>query len=78
MLTALWTKFQGWIITAGAFVALLVTAYIKGRSDQKDITSTKETKKRIDDIKQAREIEDEVKKLPRTDLDRRLDKWMRD
>lgn len=77
-LTMLWNKFQGWILGAGAVAGLLLGVYLKGRNDQSDATTSKENKKRIKDLKTSKEIEDNVSKMPRSDLDRKLDRWLRD
>lgn len=77
-LTMLWNKFQGWILGMGAVAGLLFGVYLKGRNDQSDATTSKENKKRIKDLETSKEIEDNVTKMPKSDLDRKLDRWMRD
>lgn len=77
-LTILWNKFQGWILGMGAIAGLLLGVYLKGRNDQSDATASKENKKRIEDLKTSKEIEDNVSKMPKSDLDRKLDRWLRD
>jgi len=77
-LAMLWNKFQGWILGMGAVAGLLLGVYLKGRNDQSESTSAKENKKRIKDLETSKEIEDEVTKMPKSDLDRKLDRWMRD
>lgn len=77
-LTVLWNKFQGWILGAGAVAGLFLGVYLKGRTDQSASTTSKENKKRIEDLETSKEIEDNVTKMPKSDLDRKLDKWMRD
>lgn len=78
VLIYLWSKFQGWIIGVGAILAVLAGAYAKGRMDQKTVTSAKTNEKRLEDIKEARKIDEEIKKLPPDQLNKRLDRWMRD
>lgn len=77
-LLMLWNKFQGWILGMGAVAGLLLGAYLKGKSDQSKNTTLKESKKRVEDLQTARKIENEVSKMPKSDLDRQLDRWMRD
>lgn len=77
-LSSLWSKIQGWVLAAGAFLAILAGAYLKGQSDQKSKSTAKVNEKRLDDIKTKKEISEDVKKMPDTDLDRSLDRFMRD
>lgn len=77
-LSSLWSRFQGWLIAAGAAVALLVGAYLKGRSDSKAINKTKTLEDRVKSVEKAKEVENEVRKMSPSDIDRRLDKYMRD
>lgn len=77
-LSTIWSRFQGWLIAAAAGVALLVGAYLKGRGDAKAINKTKTLEDRIKSVEKAKEVENEVRKMSPADIDRRLDKYMRD
>ena len=78
MLYILWDKFKGWVISAAALVALFVTVYLKGRSDQKETNQNKVFKERLESVTKAREVSDEVRKMSPSDVDRGLDRFMRD
>lgn len=56
----------------------LGAVYLKGRSDASSSIQTKQAEQTIKDIRKARKIENEVNKLSHTDVDKHLDKWMRD
>lgn len=77
-LLSLWSKFKGWLIGAGVAITLVLGAYLKGRSDQKETLQNKELKDRIKSINQSKEVNDEVRKMSPSDVDRELDRFMRD
>lgn len=56
----------------------LGAVYLKGRSDESTSYKAKEAQQTVKDIKKARNIENETQKLSPSDIDRGLDKWMRD
>lgn len=77
-LSGIWSKIQGWALAAVAVIGILAGAYLKGRSDQKDTSTSKANQKRLDDISKKREITQNVEKMSPSDLDRDLDRFMRD
>jgi hypothetical protein len=77
-LVALWGKIQLYVLVGLAGVALVVGAYFYGKHEQRLETKAEQAEQRVKDINRAREIENEVPKLSDPDLDRRLDKFMRD
>lgn len=77
-LVKLWHSFQLYIILALAGVALITGAYFYGKHEQKVETRAEQAEQRAKDIQKARKIENEIRELPDTDLDRKLDRWMRD
>lgn len=77
-LTSLWSKFYGYILATGAAIGLVVSIYLKGKSDQRASSSATESKKRLENIQKARKINEKVDNMSDADLDARLDKWMRD
>jgi len=77
-LLTIWNKVQGWVIAASAVVALLVGVYLKGRSDAKAVNKTKTLEDRIESVTKAKEVENEVRKMSPTDIDKSLDRFMRD
>lgn len=78
MIAALWTaarsRLTGWLAAAGVALAILFAAYAKGRQD----AAANQTEHRIETIKKARKIEDEVDRLDPAGVDTRLREWMRD
>lgn len=77
-LLSLWGRFQGWLIAAGAALAILIAAYVKGRNDQSTKVENKELKNRIESVKKSKEVSDEVRKMSPSDVDSALDRFMRD
>jgi Flp pilus assembly protein TadB len=77
-LVKLWHSFQLYIILALAGVALITGAYFYGKQEQRAETRAEQAEQRAKDIQKARKIENEIRELPDTDLDRKLDRWMRD
>jgi stringent starvation protein B len=86
MIAALWTRFYGWIVGAGAALLMVAAIYARGRSVGKAIEQQKATKRDLTDaqeqaktIHEATNVQAEVSRLPVSDLDQRLrDKWTRD
>lgn len=72
-LASIWSRVTGYAIAIGAALAMLFAAYSKGRQD----ASAKRAEKRLNEIKKAREIENEVDRLGDDAVDRELDRWMR-
>lgn len=73
-LLALRSKLTGYAVAIVAALAVLVTAYLKGRSDSK----TAQTVRDAQSATKARKIENEVSRLDDSAVDARLAKWMRD
>lgn len=62
------------IIGAIVLLATLFGVYTKGRKD----SAAAQDKKRLESVKTAKKVQDDVANLPSDDVDSRLDKWMRD
>ena len=73
-LLALRSKLTGYAVAIAAALAVLVGAYLKGRSDSK----TAQTAREAQSATKARKIENEVSRLEDSAVDARLAKWMRD
>lgn len=75
---ALWTaarsRVAGWLAAAGLALAVLLAAYTKGRQD----AAARQSARRLETIKKARKIEDEVDQMGPAAVDARLREWMRD
>ncbi len=72
-LLALRSKLTGYAVAIAAALAVLVSAYLKGRSDSK----TAQTALDAQSATKARKIENEVSRLDDSAVDARLAKWMR-
>jgi hypothetical protein len=68
------SKLTGYAVAIAAALAVLVSAYLKGRSDSK----TAQTARDAQSATKARKIENEVSRLDDSAVDARLAKWMRD
>ena len=68
------SKIAGYLAAVGAVLAVLFAAYSKGKTD----AAVKQTEQRLDNIKTARKVEDEVNRLDPDGVDDALGKWMRD
>lgn len=72
-LASIWSRVTGYAIAIGAALAILFAAYRKGAADNQ----AKRAEQRLNEIKKAREIENEVDRLGGDAVDRELDRWMR-
>lgn len=77
MISALWTRFAGYIAALGALLALIVGAFLKGRSDGKAIMAEERERHRREAIEAKRKIDSEIDDLGHADLDSRLKPWVR-
>jgi len=73
-LLALRSKLTGYAVAIAAALAVLVSAYLKGRSDSKAAQTVRDAQSAT----KARKIENEVSRLDDSAVDARLAKWMRD
>ncbi|MDR7222773.1 hypothetical protein [Aminobacter aminovorans] len=70
--TAACSRIAGWLAAAGVALAILFAAYTKGRQD----AAATQNERRLETIKKARKIEDEVDRLDPAGVDTRLREWM--
>ncbi len=73
-LLTLRSKLTGYAVVLSAALSVLVSAYLKGRSDSKSAQTTRDAQSAT----KARKIENEVSRLDDSAVDARLAKWMRD
>lgn len=78
MISALWSRFAGYIAALGALLALIVGAFLKGRSDGKAIMAEERERHRREAIAAKRKIDSEIDDLSEGELDKRLGRWVRD
>jgi hypothetical protein len=72
------TRLKLWLYAIGAFVMALVGAWFAGRREGKSAAKHEETSRRLEVMKEAHEVQDEVRALNDTDMRRALTRWMRD
>lgn len=73
-LLALRSNLTGYAVAIAAALAVIVSAYLKGRSDSKAAQTARDAQSAT----KARKIENEVSRLDDSAVDARLAKWMRD
>ena len=71
-------KAQIYAFVAALVPALMAGVYWLGRRDAAKKQAAKELRKRLDDLKEAKEIEDEVRGLDDNALRNRASKWVRE
>lgn len=78
LLSGLWTRISGWTVLAGALVAALGIAWLRGRAAGKASWEARRAQVRDNAQRQSGEIRHDVQTDSDAALDRRLDRWMRD
>lgn len=74
----LWTKIKLGLGIAGAFVVALGIAVLKGRAEGIKTLEAEQQRRRLDAMKDRKEVDDEVQNLGSNDVDQRFDRWLRD
>ena len=67
-----------WLYAIGGFVMAVLGAWFVGRREGKKASEYEESQRRLDVMKEAHEVQDEVRKLSDDDMRRALGRWMRD
>lgn len=67
-------KLKGYIVTAVVAIGIILSSYLKGRSDQK----SNERGKKYDALKKGAEVDQKVSTMSKSSLDGNLNRWMRD
>ena len=78
LLSGLWTRISGWAVLAGALVAAIGIAWLRGRAAGKASWEAKRAQVRDKAQRQSGDIRHDVQTDSDAALDRRLDRWMRD
>lgn len=73
-----WSRFSGWLATAGVALAVVAGAFLYGRSSGKADAKAEQAKANAKAIKKARGVEYEVQNMGGGDVDRALSRWLRD
>lgn len=76
-LAAIWSRFAGYIAALGALLAIIIGAFLKGRSDGKAIMAEERERHRREAIEAKRKIDSEIDDLAPADLDQRMSRWVR-
>jgi hypothetical protein len=71
------SRIQYYLILAGVLIAGIFGVYWSGGQSKKREIEAKQNKKRIENMKVAKEIEDEIKALDDGTLRNRASKWVR-
>lgn len=74
----LWSRISSWLAPVGVALAIVAGAFFYGRSNGKADAKAEQAKANAKAIKQARGVEDDVRKMGSGDIDRALGKWLRD
>lgn len=77
MISALWSRFAGYVAALGALLVLIVGAFLKGRSDGKAIMAEEQERHRREAIEAKRKLDSEIDDLGPADVDQRLSRWLR-
>lgn len=72
------SKLQGYALVALGAIVAFVAFYFKARQDGIAAVQAEQTAARLSAVKDRKEIDDEVAKLPADQRDAALSKWMRD
>lgn len=75
---ALWTKFKVGLGIAGAVIVAIGIAFLKGRRAGIGHIEAEQAKRRLESVKQRKEIDDEISQLGSNDIDQRYAQWLRD
>lgn len=78
ILGAAWSRLSGWAALVAGLVAAVGIAWLKGRAAGKAAWQTERQAVRDRAIRQSGEIRHDVQNSSDPDLDRSLDRWMRD
>lgn len=71
------SKFKTFAALCGAFFVAVVIAFLKGRKAGVDHIEAEQNRRRIESMKQRKEIDDEIGALGAQDIDERLKRWNR-
>lgn len=74
----MWGRLKLYAIAGAAFALGLLGTYWRGRSDGASSARASTTEQRLDIMKQAKEVEDEIEILDDVGLGERAGKWLRE
>lgn len=68
LLATLWGKVDKYLIAVGAALGIILGAYLKGKSDQKNMEKNRE----LDTLREGKKIDEKVNRMPIADIDNNL------
>lgn len=77
-LLAVWGRLKGWLLVCAAAVAVILGAFFRGRNEGRRAAERERDAARLEAIRQAKGIDDDVDALGDADLDQRYRRWLRD
>lgn len=72
------TRIKLWLAAAGAAVLAFLGVYLAGRRDGGNAAEAKETRRRVEVMREGKEVEDEVNDMGADEHRDALSRWMRD
>ena len=72
------TRIKLWLAAAGATVLAFLGVYLAGRRDGGNAAEAKETRQRVEVMREGKEVEDEVNDMGAGEHRDALSRWMRD
>lgn len=72
------SRIKLWLAAAGAAALASLGIYIAGRRDGGQATEAKHTRRRVEVMREAQEVEDEVNDMGTDERRDALSRWMRD
>lgn len=72
------TRIKLWLCTVGAFVLAMAGAWFTGRREGQKDAEHRETSRRLEAMREAHEVQDEIRQMGPDDRRDALARWMRD
>lgn len=72
------SRIKLWLAAAGAAVLAFMGVYLVGRRDGGQAAETKQTRRRVEAMREAQEVEDEINDMGADERRDALSRWMRD
>lgn len=72
------TRVKIWLAAAGAFLTLLIGAWFAGKREGTQTAEARQVRRRVEAMKEAKDVEDEVNSLGSDERRDALARWMRD
>jgi hypothetical protein len=72
-----WGKIKAALAIAGAVIVAIGIAFLRGRKAGIDHIEAEQDRRRLESMKQRKEVDDEIDALGAQDVDERLKRWNR-